>query len=143
MARLLHVRSIMRDADAERIPAAMDLMRRMLWVESLVVRFDGGSAEAAAVSELCRVGQAALVQEQGIKRLVCYLSIRALDESLLLLDRTAIGDAFQSLPGPSHNRSEHLCCAGCHSPAHCTGHPSCTAATPAPGQHLLSGPLMT
>ena len=83
MGRLLHVRSMMRDADMERIPAAMDLMRRMLWVESLVVCYDGGSAEAAAVSELCKVGQAVLVQEQGIERLVCYLSIRALDDSLL------------------------------------------------------------
>ena len=83
MGRLLHLRSIMRDADMERIPAAMDLMRRMLWVESLVVCFDGGSTEAAAVSELCRVGQTMLVEEQGIERLVRYPSIRAPNESLL------------------------------------------------------------
>ena len=82
-ARLLHVRSIMKYADVERIPAAVDLMRQMLWVESLVVCFDEGSAEAAAVFKLCRVGQLVLLEEQGIKRSVCYPSIPALDESLL------------------------------------------------------------
>ena len=55
----------------------------MLWVESLVVCFDEGSAEAAAVFKLCRVGQLVLLEEQGIKRSVCYPSIPALDESLL------------------------------------------------------------
>ena len=40
LARLLHVRSIMKYADVERIPAAVNLMREMLWVESPVVEFD-------------------------------------------------------------------------------------------------------
>ena len=83
LARLLHVRSIMKYADVERIPAAVDLMRQMLWVESPVVQFDEGSDEAAAVFKLCRVGQAVLLEEQGTKRLVCYPSIPALHEPQL------------------------------------------------------------
>ena len=73
----------MNHADVESIPAAMHLMRQMLWVEPLAVCFDEGSAEAAAVFKLCRVGQAALLEEQGMKRSVCYTSIRALDGFLL------------------------------------------------------------
>ena len=72
LGRLLHVRSMMNYAYAERVPAAMDLMRQMLWVEPLVLCFNEGSAEAAAVSKLCRVGQAVLLEEQGTKRLMCY-----------------------------------------------------------------------
>ncbi len=83
LGRMLHVRSIMNYANAERIPAAMDLMRQMLWVEPLVVCFDEGSAEAAAVFKLCRVGQAVLLEEQGNDRLVSCPGSPALDESLL------------------------------------------------------------
>jgi hypothetical protein len=73
----------MKYAYVERIPAAVDLMRQMLWVESLVVCFDAGSAEAAVVSQLCRAGQLVLQEEESIQRSVCCLCISALDGSLL------------------------------------------------------------
>ena len=72
LGRLLHVRSMINYAYAERVPAAMHLMRQMLWVEPLVLCFDEGSAEAAAIFKLCRIGQAVLLEEQGTKRFVCY-----------------------------------------------------------------------
>ena len=83
LGRMLHVRSMMNYASAERIPAAMHLMRQMLWVEPLEIRFDEGSAEAAAVFKLCRVGQAVLLEEQGNNRSLSHPGSPALDESLL------------------------------------------------------------
>ena len=44
----------------ERIPAAIALLRQLLWVEPLPVGFADDSAEAAAVSKLCRFGQVTL-----------------------------------------------------------------------------------
>lgn len=47
----------------ERTPAAVALLRQLLWVESLPVRFANDSAEAAAVNRLCRVGQTILQED--------------------------------------------------------------------------------
>lgn len=44
----------------EKIPAAVALLRQLLWVEPLPVGFADDSAEAAAVSKLCRGGQVTL-----------------------------------------------------------------------------------
>lgn len=44
----------------EKIPAAIALLRQLLWLESLPVGFADDSAEAAAVSKLCRGGQVTL-----------------------------------------------------------------------------------
>ena len=60
--RLLHVRSIMKYDDVESIPAAKDLMRQLLWVESLAIKFPAESDEAAAASKLCRHGQLVLLE---------------------------------------------------------------------------------
>lgn len=50
----------MKYEDVEKIPAAVALLRQLLWVEPLPVGFADDSAEAAAVSKLCRVGQVTL-----------------------------------------------------------------------------------
>jgi len=50
----------MKYEDVEKIPAAVALLRQLLWVESLPVGFADDPAEAAAVSKLCRVGQVTL-----------------------------------------------------------------------------------
>ncbi|KAK9818173.1 hypothetical protein WJX72_008225 [[Myrmecia] bisecta] len=70
LSRLLHVRSIMKYEDVERIPAAVALLRQLLWVEPLAVNFPDDSAEAAAVYMLCRVGQIILQEDQGADRLM-------------------------------------------------------------------------
>ena len=145
LARLLHVRSIMKYDDVERVPAAVSLMRQMLWVESLVVRFHEGSAEAAAIFKLCRVGQSVLLEEEGKKRLVCLSSIPALHESLLSTQvRSQMLWACLQIPlGFPYNRCKHVRYAGFCLLARCIGHHSCTATTPAHAQHLPSGPLMS
>ena len=101
LGRLLHVRSMMNYAYAERIPAALDLMRQMLWVEPLVVSYDEGHAEAAAVFKLCRVGWAVLLEEQGNNRLFSHPGIPALMSPCCLLACAAIcvEDAFQPKQG--------------------------------------------
>jgi hypothetical protein len=79
--RLLHVRSIMSYNDEERIPAAVALMRQILWVEpqaTSLLSFEGRDL-AAIRSKLCRHGQLVLLED----RLVCVQSIPALDKSLL------------------------------------------------------------
>ncbi|EIE18315.1 hypothetical protein COCSUDRAFT_68290 [Coccomyxa subellipsoidea C-169] len=68
-SRLLHVRSIMKYEDVEKIPAAVALLRQLLWVDPLPVRFADGSAEAAAVYKLCRAGQVTL-EESPADRLM-------------------------------------------------------------------------
>ena len=85
LGRMLHVRSMMNYAYAERIPAALDLMRQMLWVEPLAVSFDDRSAEAAAAFKLCRVGWAVLLEEQGNNRSFSHPSIPALMSPCCLL----------------------------------------------------------
>ena len=101
LGRLLHVRSMMNYAYAERIPAALDLMRQMLWVEPLVVSYDEGHAEAAVVFKLCRVGWAVLLEEQGNNRLFSHPGIPALMSPCCLLACAAIcvEDAFQPKQG--------------------------------------------
>ena len=47
----------------ERIPAAVALLRQLLWVESLPVRFADESTDAAAVNKLCKVGQTILQED--------------------------------------------------------------------------------
>ena len=60
--RLLHVRSIMKCDYVESIPGAKDLMRQLLWVESLAMKFPAESEEAAAAFMLCRHGQLVLLE---------------------------------------------------------------------------------
>lgn len=60
--RLLHVWSIMKCDDVESIPAAKDLMRQLLLVDSLAMKFPAESDEAAAAAKLCRHGQLVLLE---------------------------------------------------------------------------------
>lgn len=63
-----HVRSIMNYADVERIPAAVALMRQLLWADPMAISCAEGYVEAAALSKLCRVGQVVLQEEEEGKR---------------------------------------------------------------------------
>ena len=112
LGRLLHVRSMMNYAYAERIPASLDLMRQTLWVEPLVVSFDEGHAEAAAAFKLCRVGWAVLLEEQGNDRLSSRAGIPALMSPCCLLACAAIciGDAFQPKQGFRTADERHVLC---------------------------------
>ena len=67
-AHLQHMPSIMSDAELERAPAALNVMRQLLWVDSLVVCLDAGSPQAAAISKLCKIGQVVLLLKHGMTR---------------------------------------------------------------------------
>lgn len=70
----------MKYADLERIPAAVAVLRQLLWVEPLVVRFDESSAERRAIAKLCRAGQVILQEEQLENRWVNHLGMPAQDK---------------------------------------------------------------
>ena len=60
---LARVRSMLRHADVEKIEAARSLLQQLIWVDALPVPHAGASPQAEAIAELCRHGQAVLLED--------------------------------------------------------------------------------
>ena len=62
LSHLLHVRSMMKYDDVVQIPAAVAVLRQLLWVQNLVA--DVTAESQMAVSILCKMGQIVLEENR-------------------------------------------------------------------------------